>query len=277
MFRRPLGLVLGGGGAHGAWQAGCLQTLVDAGLSFDRVLGISVGSLTGVAYAIGQLQRALDFWRDIDAFNVMRLEPRLAPFSLFSDAAIRDALKHVGTEEEAKARVRCEFTAVTLCRDTGLHHYARFTPQGSSGWDGPIADKIRASCAVPYVFPPVRLPLEGRVRTFVDGGAVSGKWATWDHLAGCKDVLVIQLFRPEEVGGVQLFKRLRGDPLGRDCEHAVRSLKELPDPPRVFRFYPSSRLSYSQFSFRRTDTIPAIERGLGDGKSLLSFAQAFQV
>lgn len=277
MFRRPLGVVLAGGGAHGAWQAGCLTALTEAGIEFDRVLGVSVGSLSGVAYAIGELERAVNFWRDIDTLRVMRFEPRLSPFSLFSDVPIREALRYVGTEDEARARVRCEFTVVSLCRDDDRYHYARFTPNGAAGWDGPIADKLAASCAIPMVFPPVRVEVAGQLRTLVDGGARAREWVTWNSMAGCRDVIVLQMSRPEEIGGFHPIKRLRGDPLGHDLDQAVHGLLKLADAPRVFRYYPSARLGYSQFSFRGADCAPAVERGAADGRAFLSASERFLV
>src|SRR5579862_6814468 len=136
MFRQPLGLVLAGGGAQGAWQAGALNELVGAGLAFHRVLGISVGSLSGAAYFLGEIDRAMSFWRDVDTLRVMRFAPRLAPISLFSDPPLRDALRYAADEDRARRVGRCELVVVSLCKDDGRYHYARFTPGGAQGWDG---------------------------------------------------------------------------------------------------------------------------------------------
>jgi hypothetical protein len=44
--RRPISLALGGGGAKGAYQAGCLKALEELDFSeFDAVAGTSVGAL----------------------------------------------------------------------------------------------------------------------------------------------------------------------------------------------------------------------------------------
>lgn len=46
-------LVLCGGGARGAMQVGFYQAIVELGLSFDLVLGSSVGALNGALIAAG--------------------------------------------------------------------------------------------------------------------------------------------------------------------------------------------------------------------------------
>jgi len=49
--QKRLGLVLEGGGARGAYQAGVLKALFEAGYKFDGVAGTSVGALNGVMVA----------------------------------------------------------------------------------------------------------------------------------------------------------------------------------------------------------------------------------
>ena len=57
-FRTPLGLVLVGGGAHGAWQAAVLDQLERKHhLEFDHILCFSIGSLTGTAYLLDRVPK----------------------------------------------------------------------------------------------------------------------------------------------------------------------------------------------------------------------------
>ncbi len=50
---RALGIVLSGGGARAFAHFGVLEELREAGLQFDRVAGVSLGSLVGAAMAAG--------------------------------------------------------------------------------------------------------------------------------------------------------------------------------------------------------------------------------
>lgn len=47
-------LALGGGGARGVAHLGVIEVLLDAGLRFERLVGISIGSLVGAMYAFQQ-------------------------------------------------------------------------------------------------------------------------------------------------------------------------------------------------------------------------------
>ena len=79
-----IALVLQGGGARGAYQAGIYQALHEAGLWPDTIAGVSIGSINGAIIAGNRPENRLDrlraFWEEITARPV-------APFSLDSDAA----------------------------------------------------------------------------------------------------------------------------------------------------------------------------------------------
>ena len=65
-MRRPIALVLGGGGALGAFQAGVYQALEQAGLAPDRLAGTSIGALNAALIAGSPPERRLErlraFW-----------------------------------------------------------------------------------------------------------------------------------------------------------------------------------------------------------------------
>jgi len=44
-------LALGGGGARGLAHLGVIEVLVDAGYAVERIVGVSMGSLVGAAFA----------------------------------------------------------------------------------------------------------------------------------------------------------------------------------------------------------------------------------
>src|SRR5262245_28916052 len=59
----PVGLVLSGGGAKGAWEAGAAAALVEAGLPIALVAGSSAGALNGAMIAAGRVERLDALWR----------------------------------------------------------------------------------------------------------------------------------------------------------------------------------------------------------------------
>lgn len=52
MTQPRITLALGGGGARGAAHLGAIEAILDAGLSVERVVGVSIGSLMGAAWAV---------------------------------------------------------------------------------------------------------------------------------------------------------------------------------------------------------------------------------
>jgi hypothetical protein len=69
----PVALVLGGGGAKGAYQVGCWQALREAGVErFDAVAGTSVGALNAVLVAQDDFDTAQRVWREMRFDRVLR-------------------------------------------------------------------------------------------------------------------------------------------------------------------------------------------------------------
>ena len=64
-----IALVLQGGGALGAYQAGVFQALAEAGLDPDRVAGISIGAFNSAIIAGNtpgtRVERLREFWESI--------------------------------------------------------------------------------------------------------------------------------------------------------------------------------------------------------------------
>lgn len=77
-------LVLNGGGARGAYQAGVIAALAaSAGIvdgqplkPYGVVCGTSIGALNGWMVATGQYGRLQQFWRGIASENIFRLKPQ---------------------------------------------------------------------------------------------------------------------------------------------------------------------------------------------------------
>jgi predicted acylesterase/phospholipase RssA len=64
-------LVLTGGGARGAYEAGVVKGLVDAGQTFDLVCGTSIGAINAAFYAQDELPQLETIWKSIAGKNVI--------------------------------------------------------------------------------------------------------------------------------------------------------------------------------------------------------------
>jgi predicted acylesterase/phospholipase RssA len=167
--------VLGGGGALGAYQAGALRALLAHGVVPDAIYGASVGALNGAYLAhdpsrgrAGELAR---WWRGAHVREVLspsrwhRLRGVAAALggadALFDQRPLRRLIdRHVGAHDIAELAIPLVVT--TTCLDCGqaVHHS-----------HGAIADVLVASCALPGLFPAVRL-LDGH--RHVDAGVLCG-------------------------------------------------------------------------------------------------------
>ncbi|MBI5623972.1 MAG: patatin-like phospholipase family protein [Elusimicrobia bacterium] len=274
-LRRPLGLALSGGGALGAWQAGALWALAEAGLYFDKVLGFSAGALAGATYSFGMLEDLASFYRDADSRRVLRLGPGLRPPHLFSNQVLWEALKPLCDDAAAKRSIRCSLTVMTLRVRDLTTVYSRFTPGGEGGWDGPLAGRLVASCAIPGIFPAVRFEDREGAAWHLDGGVGGRKLMTMEGLDGCRDILVLEMVRPEEVRirtwNPSLFFKLRGRHVcRRQLDHAVARALAGAEAPRVFRLAPSRFLDFSMLGFSSRNCVPALELGRKDAGAFLA-------
>ena len=69
-------LVLGGGGAKGAYQIGAMRALSDLGISCGSVYGVSIGALNAAMYAQGDLDRAAALWENLTLEDLVTPEDR---------------------------------------------------------------------------------------------------------------------------------------------------------------------------------------------------------
>jgi NTE family protein len=86
-----IALVLQGGGALGAYQAGVYEALAEAGIRPDWVAGISIGAINAALIAgnapDARIEKLRTFWEGITAWPLWRWEERLGATLLRGDAA----------------------------------------------------------------------------------------------------------------------------------------------------------------------------------------------
>ncbi len=150
-------LVLAGGGSFGSVQVGMLRALVAHGLAPDLVIGSSVGAINGAYFAgapdADGVERLAAIWRGLRRGTVFPLAwrgllglPGHGGFAV-DPAGLRGLLEQClpySTFEQASIPLHVVATDLlhggTVCLSSG-----------------PVIEAILASCAIPAVFPPVRI------------------------------------------------------------------------------------------------------------------------
>ena len=169
-------IVLGGGGALGAYQAGALLALVEHGVVPDALYGASVGSLNAAFLAAEPgRRRAVElvrWWADGRTHKVLtppfwhRVRGMAAAAvaggeALFDERPLRRLIdEHVGAHDIAELAI--PLTVTTTCLDCG---------RAVQHTQGPPGELLIASCALPGIFPAVRLADGHR---HVDAGVLCG-------------------------------------------------------------------------------------------------------
>lgn len=77
-------LVLGGGGARGAYQIGVWQALKELAIPFDIITGTSVGALNGALILQDDFEAAKNMWEKIDTQQILAFPTATAPSDTFS-------------------------------------------------------------------------------------------------------------------------------------------------------------------------------------------------
>jgi NTE family protein len=200
-------LVLQGGGALGAYQAGVFQALHEHGLAPDWIVGTSIGAINAAILAGNphetRLSRLRQFWHGIahrDSFDMRRVadqlrrsnillqtwdtllrgvpgffSPRLfSPFAAGAEVAPEDASFYDTTELRDTLEQLVDFNYLNAPGGIRLTVNALKVTSGTlRSFDNREqtihADHIRASGALPPGFPPVRIDGE----LYWDGGLYS--------------------------------------------------------------------------------------------------------
>lgn len=165
-------LVLEGGGMRNSYSAGAVSVMIEQGLFFDDVYGLSAGATNAVDYLSRDVERArASFTACLDGLDVRRwLLPLVSPDGI-SAALKGDPRAHVAcslsfdfaTFQANPARV----TLQAIERDTGATTY--FTRDEFPTQEA-LVKRVRASSSYPIIMPPATI--DGRA--LYDGGIGRG-------------------------------------------------------------------------------------------------------
>lgn len=207
-MRQQADLVLEGGGVKGIALLGAVQRLMEDGYRFSRVAGSSAGAIVGALVAaglpperMGAILRSLDYRKVLDKGWLDRIPLVGAGLSVLLESGVYEGeyvrewlgneLAGLGVETFADLRYDDPDADSTLAADHKYRFVATVADVTRSEmlrfpWDyrrvfgldpdqQRVADAVRASMSIPFVFEPVELRdvRSGLTSTLVDGGVLS--------------------------------------------------------------------------------------------------------
>ncbi len=178
--RPSIGLALGGGAARGFAHIGVLRTLLANDIVPDVIVGTSIGAVVGGCYSANQLDKLEDWARTLTVRGVLGY----LDISLSGSGLIRGG--HLAKQlDTSLAGVRIDdlatrFAAIATEFNTG--HEIWLTR-------GRLAEALRASYALPGIFPPVLLG----GRWLVDGALVNPVPVSAARALGARLVIAVNL------------------------------------------------------------------------------------
>lgn len=160
-MNKKICLVLGGGGSKGLAHIGVIKALVENDFEITQIAGTSAGALIGGIYAanpgIGNLEKI------VEGIGYLELIKILVDWPIRSGLVKGEKMEKFLDKICGQQRIEnlpIKFRAV--CSDVVKGEKFVFS-------EGKLATAIRASCAIPAIFSPIKY--EGKI--LIDGGAVN--------------------------------------------------------------------------------------------------------
>ena len=177
-----IGLALGSGASRGWSHIGVIKALLREGIEPDIVCGTSIGAIIGGSYVAGNLERLEHWVLDSTRTDVLRFFDIKLSQSGFVDTERLSWFLHnyVAAADRRIEDMPKKFGAVSTNLGTGREVWFR---------EGGLADAVRASMALPGLFPAVR----NNRRWLVDGGLVNPVPVTTCHALGADVVIAVNL------------------------------------------------------------------------------------
>jgi NTE family protein len=180
LVRPSIGLALGGGAARGFAHIGVMRTLLAHGIVPDVIVGTSIGAVVGGCYASDRLDELEAWSRRLTLRSVLGyLDLNLSGSGLIRGDHLADELGNALGETKIED-LHTRFAAIATEFNTG--HEIWLTR-------GRLMDAMRASYALPGIFPPVRIG----GRWLVDGALVNPVPVSAARALGARLVIAVNL------------------------------------------------------------------------------------
>lgn len=194
-----IGLALGSGASRGWSHIGIIKALLREGIEPDIVCGTSVGAMIGGCYLAGNLAKLEDWVLGSTRTDVLKFfNVKLSQSGFVDSERLRRFLyQNVAPEAMQIEDLPKRFAAISTDLANGREVWFQ---------EGGLADAVRASMALPGLFPAVR---HGH-RWLVDGGLVNPVPVTTCRALGADIVIAVNL--NADVIGRHNLKKTEPDP-----------------------------------------------------------------
>ena len=178
--RPSIGLALGGGAARGFAHIGVMRALAAHGIVPDVIVGTSIGAVVGGCYAARQLDGLEEWARGLNVRSILSY----LDISLSGSGLIRG--RHLAAQLE-KALIDSRIDDLPI-------RFAAIATEFNTGHEiwltrGRLAEALRASYALPGIFPPVLIG----GRWLVDGALVNPVPVSAARALGARLVIAVNL------------------------------------------------------------------------------------
>ncbi len=204
-----LAIVLSGGGAKGAFQVGVLKALITGKkVDFETVVGTSTGAIQAAGVAQNDMPALVKFWTGLKGpgdiykkrtgkfVSIITGEP-----SLYSTEPLKGLLK--GAINEARIKTSGKKLRIRVVNITN----GEAITVAENADD--IADWVYASCAMPFVFPPLTSKsAQGIEEQWVDGGVRDVTPLDVAFLERPRAILVVRASAPPQPDKPKKYKDL---------------------------------------------------------------------
>jgi len=159
-MKKVIGLVLGGGGAKGAYQVGVLKALNEYKLlkHIDYISATSIGALNSMKVLEKDMVGLEEIWRNVNkdiALSKSSFMTKIRTKSIFSREGFkRLANEKINFEKASKSKTKCYIVATPLTKKI-KDAPTEFLVNGKNKED--ILNYLLASSAIPVVFEPVTI------------------------------------------------------------------------------------------------------------------------
>jgi NTE family protein len=175
-----IGLVLGSGAARGFAHIGVMRALQARGIKPDIIVGTSMGALIGGCYATDQLDTLEDWARSLTMRRIIGyLDVRIGGSGLIGGGRLANRLQE-SIGETTIENLPIRFAAIAT--EIGTGHEVWLTK-------GSLSLAVRASYALPGIFPPVQLG----GRWLVDGALVNPVPVSAARALGARVVIAVNM------------------------------------------------------------------------------------
>lgn len=272
--KKKTGLVLEGGAMRGMYTAGVLDVFLENGITFDGVIGVSAGAITGCSYISGQLGRTIRYnVKYCKDKRFMSFHSFLKTGDLVGNQFCYHELPEVldPYDNEAFLASGVEFYVTCTNLETGGPEYIRMHDMFAD------IDYMRASASMPYVSQIV----EKDGMKLLDGGCSdSVPVRVFMNMGYQKNVVVLTRpadyrKKPEKQGLAKLvyrkYPKFVATLLGRADAYnkMAEDIQQMEAKGEIFIIRPKTPLEIGRMSHDEDEILKVYERGRADGAACL--------